>query len=66
MKAGVVILAGGKGIRMGGEIPKQFQMLQGKPVALHSMHTFEQIDAVAEIVVVSDPSFRSLFSSPKP
>lgn len=44
-----VILAGGKGIRMGLEIPKQYYEVDGKPVISYSLYTFlmhEEIDAV--------------------
>lgn len=30
-----VIVAGGKGLRMGGDIPKQFVPLCGEPVLMH-------------------------------
>ena len=30
----VIIVAGGKGLRMGGEIPKQFLPVNGKPVLM--------------------------------
>ena len=32
-----VIVAGGKGLRMGGEKPKQFQDLKGRPVLMHTL-----------------------------
>ena len=32
MKKYVIVVAGGKGLRMGGEIPKQFIPVKGKPV----------------------------------
>ena len=32
MKKHIIIVAGGKGLRMGGEIPKQFLPVAGKPV----------------------------------
>lgn len=44
-----VILAGGKGERMGLDIPKQYYEVDGKPVILYCLHTFlvhEEIDAV--------------------
>ena len=44
-----VILAGGKGTRMGLEIPKQYYEVNGKAVISYCLHTFlthEEIDAV--------------------
>ena len=38
----VVIVAGGSGLRMGNELPKQFLLLEGKPIILHAMDAFFQ------------------------
>ncbi len=35
-----VIVAGGTGSRMGGSIPKQFQLIKGKPVLYYTLQTF--------------------------
>ena len=35
-----VIVAGGSGMRMGNELPKQFLLLDGKPVLLYAIDTF--------------------------
>jgi len=45
-----VIVAGGSGIRMGGEIPKQFQLLRSKPVIWHTLKAFT--DAYDDIQVI--------------
>ncbi|MBO7272145.1 MAG: 2-C-methyl-D-erythritol 4-phosphate cytidylyltransferase, partial [Bacteroidaceae bacterium] len=34
MKKYLIVVAGGKGTRMGGEMPKQFQLLCDKPVVM--------------------------------
>jgi 2-C-methyl-D-erythritol 4-phosphate cytidylyltransferase len=52
MKRTVIIVAGGKGVRMGGGLPKQFIPLQGKPVLMHTLDVFYQWDATAEILLV--------------
>ena len=52
MKIIVIILAGGKGIRMGGDLPKQFIPLNGKPVLMHTMEVFYQWDRVIDLVLV--------------
>ena len=47
-----IIIAGGSGVRMGYEIPKQFIPVEGKPVVMHTLDNFEhhaEIDAI-EIV----------------
>ena len=52
MKRTVIIVAGGKGLRMGGDLPKQFIPLQGKPVLMHTIETFHKWDSAACIVLV--------------
>lgn len=48
----VIIVAGGKGLRMGGEIPKQFLPLAGKPVLMHTIERFYTYDRHLNIIVV--------------
>lgn len=45
-----VIVAGGKGLRMGGELPKQFLPLGGKPVLMHTLERFAPL--VDELILV--------------
>lgn len=35
-----LIVAGGKGLRMGGELPKQFLPIGGKPVLMRTLEAF--------------------------
>ena len=37
-----VIIAGGRGVRMGQDIPKQFILLDGKPVIIYTLEVFEK------------------------
>ncbi|KAF1876079.1 hypothetical protein Lal_00006710 [Lupinus albus] len=62
----VVLLAGGKGKRMGANMPKQYLPLFGQPIALYSFHTFSTMLQVSEIVVVCDPSYNDVFQDAKP
>lgn len=48
----VAILAGGTGRRTGGDLPKQFLPLAGKPVVAHAVEAFERNAGVDEIVIV--------------
>ena len=52
MKKYIIIVAGGKGLRMGGEIPKQFLPICGKPVLMRTLETFHEFDAAMHIVLV--------------
>ncbi|XP_054803739.1 2-C-methyl-D-erythritol 4-phosphate cytidylyltransferase, chloroplastic isoform X2 [Prosopis cineraria] len=61
----VVLLAGGKGKRMGASMPKQYLPLLGQPIALYSFNTFSHMVEVKEIVVVCDPSYRDVFEDAK-
>ncbi|MCU0429868.1 MAG: 2-C-methyl-D-erythritol 4-phosphate cytidylyltransferase [Cytophagaceae bacterium] len=47
-----VIVAGGSGTRFGSEIPKQFLLLQGKPVLAHTLEQFYKADASIDIRLV--------------
>lgn len=47
-----VIVAGGSGSRMGADIPKQFLLLEGKPILAHTINAFYGYDASMEIIVV--------------
>lgn len=51
MKA-VVIVAGGKGLRMGGDIPKQFLPVGGKPVLMRTIDRFLEYDKNMQVVLV--------------
>lgn len=48
----VIIVAGGNGSRMGGELPKQFLLINGLPVLMHTINRFSKYDPAMEIVVV--------------
>ena len=52
MKKHVIIVAGGKGLRMGGEIPKQFLPIGGKPVLMRTIETFYTYDASIHVILV--------------
>lgn len=52
MKKYVIIVAVGKGLRMGGEVPKQFLPIGGKPVLMRTVEAFYQTDAETGIVLV--------------
>nr|AFK34060.1 unknown [Lotus japonicus] len=61
----VVLLAGGKGKRMGASMPKQYLPLLGQPIALYSFFTFCHMLQVKEVIVVCDPSYQDIFQDAK-
>jgi 2-C-methyl-D-erythritol 4-phosphate cytidylyltransferase len=52
VKKYVIILAGGKGLRMGTDIPKQFLLLREKPVLMHTIEAFYNYDPCIRIILV--------------
>jgi 2-C-methyl-D-erythritol 4-phosphate cytidylyltransferase len=52
MKKVAVIVAGGNGIRMNSKLPKQFLLLNGKPVLYYSIQTFLQSYNDLKIILV--------------
>ena len=56
-----VLLSGGVGTRLGASIPKQYLMLNDKPIALHSFELLASNPLIHEVVVVCDPYYDALF-----
>ncbi len=52
MRKHVIIVAGGNGVRMGGEIPKQFLLIGGKPVLMRTIEAFCVYNADMHVVLV--------------
>ena len=48
----VIIVAGGKGLRMGADLPKQFLPIGGKPVLMHTLEAFHKADAAMRLILV--------------
>lgn len=52
MKNYVILLAGGVGKRMGGDIPKQFMEVDSKPIIVYTLERFQRNPQIEKIVVV--------------
>jgi 2-C-methyl-D-erythritol 4-phosphate cytidylyltransferase len=52
MRRHIIIVAGGKGLRMGGDIPKQFLPVHGKPILMRTLEAFHRFDADIHTVLV--------------
>ena len=48
-----IILAGGSGTRLGGELPKQFLTVAGKMIIEHTVEAFHRNSRIDEIAIVS-------------
>ena len=52
MKKYAIIVAGGTGTRMGGDVPKQFLLLREKPILYYSLKTFLETYDDLELILV--------------
>ncbi|MDR0543443.1 MAG: 2-C-methyl-D-erythritol 4-phosphate cytidylyltransferase [Dysgonamonadaceae bacterium] len=52
MRKYAIIVAAGTGSRMGTDIPKQYLLLRGKPVLMHTLKVFHDYDPCLQIVLV--------------
>lgn len=52
MQKYAIIVAGGKGSRMQSAIPKQFMLLAGIPILIHTLKRFYQYDSQLQIILV--------------
>ena len=48
----VIIVAGGKGLRMGSDVPKQFLPIGGKPVLMRTLERFREYSPDLQIILV--------------
>ena len=53
-----IIVAGGSGSRMGGDLPKQFMLLDGKPIVLHTIERFLSLSFPVEIILILPPAYK--------
>lgn len=58
MKYYAIIVAGGTGNRMQNDVPKQFLLLDGKPVLMHSIEAFFNSEYHPSIIVVLNPEYQ--------
>lgn len=52
MQKKAVIVAGGSGLRMGATVPKQFLLLQGKPLLWHTLQRFLNVWNDLDVILV--------------
>src|SRR5690606_16984854 len=59
----VIIVAGGQGLRAGGELPKQFQKIGGMPMLMHTMLAFHSYNPHMKMVVVLPEGFQTYWGA---
>ena len=65
MKITAVIVAGGKGTRMGADKNKVFLKILGREVLYYTISAFEKNDKIDDIIVVTGKNdIESIFNSP--
>src|SRR5512133_3222425 len=58
-----IIVAGGSGQRMRSALPKQFMLLDGRPVLMRTVERFYSFDPSIEIIVVLPAAHKDLWCS---
>ena len=61
MRTDVLIVAGGRGVRAGDGIPKQYRQIGGKPVLRHAIEAFARHPAISGVHVVIHPDDTALY-----
>ena len=56
-----LIVSGGKGTRMGGELPKQFLSLNGTPIIARTVMVYDGINEIDEIILVLPKAYFTYF-----
>ena len=54
MKKYILILAGGAGKRFESELPKQFALLNGKPMLMHAFEAFNQVEDAEFVLILNE------------
>lgn len=49
-----ILLAGGKGHRMMNQVPKQYLLIAGKPMIMHSLDRLDMLSSVDDIIIVCE------------
>ena len=58
-----IVVAAGKGTRVGGDRPKQFLEFCGVPIIIHTLRQFERSQQIDEIITVVAPEETANFLS---
>ena len=56
-----LMLSGGSGTRFGSDIPKQYQIIEGKPAIIYTMETAQQCELIDKIIAVANFQWKEHF-----
>ena len=59
----ILVVAAGRGLRVGGALPKQYLALAGRPLLAHTLGRLLDADAGARVLVVIHPDDRALYEA---
>jgi 2-C-methyl-D-erythritol 4-phosphate cytidylyltransferase / 2-C-methyl-D-erythritol 2,4-cyclodiphosphate synthase len=62
MKTVAIIVAAGAGLRAGGDLPKQFQLLEGKSVLRHTLEAFVRHPDIHTVITVIAQGFENHYA----
>src|SRR5262245_50985589 len=66
MTTAALIVAGGRGVRAGGDLPKQYRMLAGKSVINRTLNAFLAHPAIDQVMAVIGADDASLYAAAAP
>ena len=55
-----ILLSAGKGLRFGKDLPKQYLLLAGKPMIVHTLERVARINEIKEIIIVCEKEYEAL------
>jgi 2-C-methyl-D-erythritol 4-phosphate cytidylyltransferase len=58
-----ILLAGGNGSRMNQPVPKQYLLLAGKPVIMHTLERIDDIKDISEVIIVCNEKYHDLLNN---
>ena len=53
----LVLLSGGKGTRMQRSLPKQYLLLGGKPIIMHTLERIDNMQEISDIIIVCETEY---------
>ena len=57
MRVTAIIVAGGRGTRVGGDVPKQLRMVGGRTLLEHALAPFDRCSLIDDLIVVLPDRF---------